>query len=464
MIQRLILTLALSIPTWAQIQVFLFDGTNESPVGAVVDVGTATPGDTVTARLRVRDIGAGPAVLSTLSLAGSGFQLAAYPSLPYTIAPGAETEFKIAFSPASVGSYSAFLLVNTVNIIVRGTASASATLTVAGNTTPLNAGATVDFGQQVKGGSNGKSFTLSNGSNASITVKLISVTGAGFRGPIGQAMPISLASGQSVSFQVAFEPTSGQPFQGTLTIDQRSFVLTGQGLDPPLPGASIVFASTLGSSAQQNSVSILLATASPVGGTGTLTMAFHPAVSGVIDDPAVQFVTGAKRSATVAINAGASVGSFGKDASIGFQTGTTAGTIVFTLTFPNSTQQATLTIAPAAVGFDSTSAVRRVNDLDVSLIGFDNTYSASQVQFTFYDLKGVGLKPGAVTVNVSSYFQQYFSNSPVGGAFALLASFPVSGDVTQVGSVVVQMTNSAGTTTTQQIPFGTATNGLVPGT
>jgi len=453
MIGRVLSFLALSLPACAQVQVFLFDGANESPVGAVVDIGTATPGDTLTARLRVRDIGAGPAVLSTLSLAGSGFQLAAYPSLPYTIAPGSETEFKIAFSPGAIGSYSAFLLVNTINIIVRGSAVPSATLTLAGSSTPLNAGATIDFGQIVRGGSGLKSFTLSNTGAATINVGQLLVSGTGFRGPIGQAAPISIQSGQSVSFQVAFEPQSGQFFQGTLKVDQRSFVLTGQGLDPPLPGASISFASTLGASAQQNSVSIPLASTSSVSGTGTLTMAFHPSVVGVTDDPAVQFVSGAKRSATVTISAGAKVATFGTQSSIGFQTGTTAGTIVFTLSLPNSTQQASLTINPAGVGFDSTNCVRRAGALDVSVTGFDNTYSVSELDFTFYDLKGVAIQPGLIKVDAASNFKQYFDNSPAGGTFALLATFPVNGDTTQIGGVEVQVTNAAGSMKTQRITF-----------
>jgi hypothetical protein len=453
MIRPLLWFLALCFPICAQIQVFLFDGANETPIGAIVTIGTATPGDTLTARLRVRDIGAGPALLSTLSLAGTDFQLVSYPSLPYTIAPGAETEFKIAFSPDSIGSYNAFLLVNAVNIIVRGIAAPAAVLRLAGSSSALSAGATIDFGQVVRGASQPKNFTLSNTGASNITVSQLSVSGTGFRGPIGQTAPISIGSGQSVSFQIAFEPLSGQAFQGTLVVDQRTFILTGQGLDPPLPGASIMFASNIGSSAQQNSVSIPLALPAPVSGTGILTLAFHPAVAGVTDDPAVQFVSGAKRSATVSISAGAAVASFGTQSSMGFQTGTTAGIIIFTLTLPNSTQQASLPIAPASVGFDSMTCVRRVGALDVSVTGFDNTYSASELDFTFYDLKGIAIQPGMIHVDATSSFKQYFGVSAVGGTFAVLATFPVNGDTTQIGGVDVQITNSVGATKAEHITF-----------
>jgi hypothetical protein len=56
-----------------------------------------------------------------------------------------------------------------------------------------------------------------------------------------------------------------------------------------------------------------------------------------------------------------------------------------------------------------------------------------------------------VAVNAATNFQQYFfNNNTAGGAFGLQASFPVQGDVTQVGSVAIGLTNSAGQTNTTQ--------------
>ena len=182
-------------------------------------------------------------------------------------------------------------------------------------------------------------------------------------------------------------------------------------------------------------------------------MEFRSNVAGAADDPAIQFLSGPKRAATVTISVGDTVGKFGTQPNMAFQTGTTAGTIVFTLTLPNATQQTSLTIAPAAVTFDTASGVRRVNDLDVSLTGFDNTYSASLLAFTFFDKSGGTLQPGVIRVDVTSQFKQYFSSTKTGGSFALLATFPVSGDATQVGGVDVQFTNSAGAAKTQRISF-----------
>jgi len=70
---RLLLALALlPLSALAQIQVFVFNGTSETPAGSFFNVGAATPGDTLETRFRVRNEGSGPAALQTLLLAGSG--------------------------------------------------------------------------------------------------------------------------------------------------------------------------------------------------------------------------------------------------------------------------------------------------------------------------------------------------------------------------------------------------------
>ena len=457
---RLLLALAiLPVSAMAQIQVFTYNGTTETPVAGLFNVGSATSGSTLETRFRVRNEGAGPATFQTLSLAGAGFQLvsASVPSLPYIIAPGNFAEFRVDFTPTSVATYSAFMVVNTTNITLQGDGVAGASIGLAGSTGPLVTGGAIDFGSVTVGNNKMQSVTLSNPSSTAVTVQSITVTGTGFSGPIGVTPPLQLASGQTVSFQVEFQPQTGQAAKGTLTIDGQAFNLTGLGLIPPLPGASIQLASNLGASAQQNSVSIPLASVSQAAGSGTLTMQFQPSVAGVTDDATVQFLSGPKRTATVTVAAGDSAGKFNGQPNIAFQTGATAGTITFTLTMPNGTQESTLTIAPAAVALDTATGLRKAGELDVSLTGLDNTYSTSQLSFTFYDLKGAVVQPGAIGVNVNSAFQQYFASTQVGGMFALLATFPVTGDTTQIGSVAVQVTNSAGTITTQQIAIAGST-------
>ncbi len=459
MIRRtLLFALLLPLSALAQLQVFVFNGTTDTPVGSLVDVGTAAPGDTLETRFHVRNIGDGPATLETLTLSGQAFSIASAPSLPYILAPyvglASEVEFDVDFSPTGIGSFSAFLAVNGNQIALQGTSVAAAEVLLLGSQTPLSAGQTISFGSGVVGTAIIQTFLLFNTSSASLTVNAVTVTGAGFSGPTGLTLPLQLGSGQSQSFQVSLTPEAGTPYQGTLTVDGRMFVLTGQGLDPPLPSASIAFASNVGASAQQNSITIPLASASEVSGNGTLTMAFQPSVAGVTDDPAIQFLSGPLRKATVSIAKGASSALIGGQSSMAFQTGTTAGTITFTLTLENNPpQQASLVIPDAPIILDVANAVALLGSLNVSLSGFDNTYSASQLVFTFYDLKGNPMPQGAIDVNAGATFQQYFSSTQAGGSFALLAEFPVSGNTAEIGSVTAQIANSAGTTSAQQIPI-----------
>lgn len=456
MISRALLFAAiLPFSALAQLQVYQFDGTNDTAIGPLVNVGTASPGDTVKTRFHIRNTGAGPVVLQTLSLSGQGFSIASAPSLPYTLAPyvniATEAEVDVNFTPTTTGSFSAFMLVNTTNVSLQGAGAAAATLSVTGNQAPLVAGAPINFGSVAVGTSATENLVLSNSNSTSITVNTVTVSGTGFTGPIGLTTPVQIAPGQSVPFQIKFTPQTGTLAQGTLAVDSRTFALTAQGMVAPLPAASIALASTVGASAQQNSLTISLASAAQAPATGTLTLAFQSAVSGVTDDPAIQFLSGPARKASVSVAAGATSVLIGGQSSIAFQTGTTAGTITFTLTLPNGTEESSLTIPPSPVILDTATAVREMGSLNVAFAGFDNTYSASQLAFTFYDLSGKELPQGVINVSASSQFQQYFSTTQAGGAFQLLATFPVTGDTTQIGYVTATITNSSGTTTAQQI-------------
>ncbi len=100
-LRAILLAGLLPLAALAQLQVFQFDGTNDTPVGALVKVGPASPGDTVETRFHVRNIGAGPATFSTLALSGDGFTIVSTPTLPYILAPyvglTSEAEFERQF-------------------------------------------------------------------------------------------------------------------------------------------------------------------------------------------------------------------------------------------------------------------------------------------------------------------------------------------------------------------------------
>ena len=453
MILRALLSVTLlPLAALAQVQVFVLNGTTQTAVGSSLPVGTAALGDTIQTQFRVHNTGS-QSVPLTVSLSGEGFSIQCIPA-PY-VPPDEESAFCVNFTPAILGSFSAILDVNSLSITLTGSAVTGATVTVSGSTTPLTAGAVVNFKPEVINQTETQTFTLSNSSSSTLTVNSVTVSGTAFSGPTGASFPLQIGPGQAPTFQVTFSPQSGTPYQGTLLVDGRSFTLDGQGLDPPLPSASIVFASTVGASAQQDSVTIPLASAAQIAGTGTLTMTFQPSVAGVTDDPAIQFLSGPFRQATVTIAVGATSATIGGRSSMPFQTGTTAGTITFSLTLEtNAPQQSTLTIPGATIVLDSATAVRELGSLEVAFTGFDNTYSASQLAFTFYDLNSNPIPQGVINVDATAGFQQYFSGTQAGGSFALLATFPVSGNTAALGFVTAAVTNSLGTTTAQLITIG----------
>ena len=89
--------------------------------------------------------------------------------------------------------------------------------------------------------------------------------------------------------------------------------------------------------------------------SGTVTLAFQPSVSGVSDDPTVTFADGT-RSAAFTVALGAATGQFSGGPSVSFGTGTTAGTLVFTVALGSNNAQANVVIPAAVIGIDAAVA------------------------------------------------------------------------------------------------------------
>jgi len=268
------------------------------------------------------------------------------------------------------------------------------------------------------------------------------------------ATPISLNAGASATLQVDFTPTSDGPQQGALEIDQRSIALTGVGLDPPFPQPIILVTIPQLASGQQGTLSVNFSSPSQATGTGQVQMSFTPATATANADNGMFFVSSSSQTTPFSVNPGDTAAEFGTSNSITFQTGTTAGTILFTVTLGALTETYSLVIPPATPGIDTVTAQYTSGGLSVQLTGFDNTRTASTMTFTFLDANGNTLNSGAITADGTSAFQQFFATSEEGGMFALNAFFPVtSGNPQQVDAVEIQITNSAGTAPTAKVYF-----------
>lgn len=264
---------------------------------------------------------------------------------------------------------------------------------------------------------------------------------------------MTLAAAASVTIRVLFQPQATGVRRGTVRIEQQDFFLQGEGADAfPQPGIFLDLPSP--HSAQQGTLSIVLPSPSPVSGEGTVTLVFHPAVAGVVADPGVMFLSTSTGSVIFTVTQGESSGKFtGGAQDTSFQTGTTAGDILFTAQLPGWQAQATVTIASASIGLGSTQALRTPAGLDVKIDGFDNTRTASQFTFTFFDGGGRAVTPGALNVDLTTDFKAFYDRSQMGGVFGLRAVFPVTGDASLIDAVSIALTNAAGTTPVDRLKF-----------
>ncbi len=454
MIGRVMLAAALLSPAaLAQLQLLIFDGTTEKAVTTITDLGSVPAGDSREVRFRARNIGTAAVLLQTVTLSGQGFTISSAPSLPFTIAPTNFVEVRVRFAGTGLGSYSATLSVNTLQTLLRASVVASATVSVVNGSgaTVLAAGATIDFGRVQKGQSSSQQIRVANPGTAALSISACSLSGDPYHAPALKC-PLSLAAGAAVTWAVTFDPKSAGAQTGTLLIDGRTFNLSGVAFDPPLPQPSITFDGPLVSAAQPR-LTIGLAAISETSGSGTVTMDFQPASASMGDDPAIRFISSGARTLSFQVKEGDRTGSFPTGADTVFQTGTTAGTIVFRVKLGTYDNAFSFPIAPAAIYVDHATATRRVNDLDVAVTGYDNSRTAGRFTFTFYDKNGTLVQPGAIRADWSETFSNYFKASKVGGSFTIRATFPVTGDATQIAGVEVELTNSAGATKTTRFTF-----------
>jgi hypothetical protein len=440
----------------AQLQLFVVDNGTEKTASSLYTVGQVAAGDKVDITFRVRNVGTAVTNLQTLTLSGVGFSLMSQPILPYSLPAGAMLAFVVRFQPPADGSYSANLAVNSGSTILLGSSLAAATVQlVAGtSTTTLTTGDVVDFGDVQRGTGTTLHFKVLNQNTGQLAIDTVKVTGDGFAGPAGITAPLTLAAAAAASFDVTFTPQGIGQQDGSLQVGAKLFVLRGTGTDPLLPKPQLVIAQQTFSSAQQSTIRVKLSETAQASGTGELQLEFQSLQSDALD-PAVQFLSTGSRYATFTVTKGEEWARFDGATQISFQTGSTAGSLVFTAKLGDNSDSVTATVATAAPTIETTLGVRSGSILEVQLSGYDNARSISQLAFTFYNQSGQAIEPGTIHYDATSDFKTYFANSQkdVGGLFSLRAVFVVTGAAADISTVDVAVTNSVGTATPPRISF-----------
>jgi len=437
--------------------------------GAGYNWGQVAAGDTVEVRFHARNISAGQITITNITVTGPNAinfnETAHTSSTPYVVPPGGGPGSVMAifvdFSGTAISSYSATLQVTytdaslvttTVSANLLATVVPAPTVSVAPPCTGPDVNHNISFGRLLQGTkATCNLYVLNLPGNAPLPVTL---SGAAFTASFGSGMTVG--AGLSATATLTFTAAAASNFSGTLTVGTRTYTLSGTGYSQPLPTPVWKFDSTTFRSGEQHTLAIGFATPSPVTASGFVTLAFAPTVSSVSDDVAVVFVATSQRVVSFTVNQGDSALTLNGQPNIVFGTGTTAGKLTFTINAGayGVTGQAntTLTVAPAPITLTQTSATSRANDLDVIVTGFDNTYTAGPMSFTFFDRAGNPIG-GAIAADFSPNFSAFYGGQAGGSAFLMRVSFPVTGDVTTVGSVQATLKNAAGQVSTGSLTF-----------
>jgi hypothetical protein len=399
--------------------------------------------------------------------------------LPASVSSGGSATFVVKFTPGSPVLSQSAIVVGSSTFPLQGFGTTSTgdplsqlviaytnmTKGDAGYGDRLTAeGSGIDFGQIVSGAS--RTFRISVCSPYStygdVSISKLEVSGSGFTAPDLPSTPLTIPPAADpndcqtgagpVAFDIEFTAAGIGNSSGTLTVGTRTISLSAETVAPPVSDVSFQVSEQPLRSGQQPNLAIQLASPSQGTHKGTLTMTFQPSVTNVSDDPAIKFLATNGRQLDITFAAGSQAGTYDGRSAIAFQTGTTAGKLTFTLSVAGiEVGEQSFNILPENVHIASATAQLSSPNIVVTINGYDNTYSVGQLSFTFYDTKGNSIPPGAISVDASYEFHQYFfTNDKAGGAFGLQATFPVrNGDAGQVGSVSVTLNNSAGPATTK---------------
>jgi Abnormal spindle-like microcephaly-assoc'd, ASPM-SPD-2-Hydin len=177
--------------------------------------GSVQTGSSKTLTETLTNSGGSSVTITQATPTGAGYSINGL-SLPLTLTPGQSSpSFNVVFAPGSATAVSGNLAITsnasnpTLNIALSGTGVTPATLA------PTQS--SLSFGSVQVGSNKSLSETVTNTGGASATISQDTVTGTGFT-VSGLTPPVTLTSGQSVTFSVIFTPPSAASDSGNLAI------------------------------------------------------------------------------------------------------------------------------------------------------------------------------------------------------------------------------------------------------
>ncbi len=407
------------------------DGSSEVLVSGTFVMPPAAPGESSTARFRIRNTSSTLIVITRLSIDPSPFRTFDQFFPPRTVEAGGFVDFSIRFSPPAPGEYSSTLYINDLRVTLIGnsTSSSSVEIETPGGWQWLKAGEKAALGSVERRSKLTRRLRITPAAPAT-------VTGDGFRLTPGD---------ENSTYIVEFVSDKVGVSAGILQVESRSFPLEVIVTDFPPPKPSILWTSETGA-AKQVKFKVKLSEPARAEVAGLLALTFTPD-GGLPDDTAVVLLPNAVRSQTVRFAEGAA-----ESAEMTLQTGTTAGVVRVRVTIGTNAAEETVRIAAMPVVLTQVRASVASANAEVVLTGYDTPRAASRISFTFYLKSGQVAAPGRIDADVRSAFADYYKTVS-GSAFTLRAHFPVSGTHTELDSVEVEVVNSAGPVSTGRLRF-----------
>lgn len=428
--------------------------------------GTVAVGQSEAKTAALKNSGGSDVTVSKASVSSAAFTINGL-TLPVTLAAGQSTSLTVTFAPKSSGSASGSVAVSGSASLTMSAASGtsgssststSASLPVLGDGTSAGqlgvSPVSVAFGNVTVGSTQSQTVTLTNSGGTSATISQATATGSGVS-ISGLALPLTLAAGQSSTFQVTFAPTSAGPVTGSLAITSTA---TNSNLAVAITGTAV----TLGSIAftpasisfgdvQVGTSQSQPATITNSGGTSvTITKATAAGAGFSVSGLTLPLALGPGQSSAFSVT-------FAPQTS-----GNVSGSVVFTSNVATATLSlsgaglavGSLSPSPASVNFGSIQlGSNQAQAITVTNGGSSSvTITQASASGTGFSLTGLSL-PATLNSGQSASFTATFAPAAAGSATGSIAitsnasnpslNIPLSGTGVTVGALASNPTSIA---------------------
>ncbi len=222
---------------------YIFAGGNtvSVPAGGTVPFPLTRIGSPTSLTFSILNRGAAPAMVGSIATTGNDFAVSGLPLPPITVDAGRDFRFSVTFSPTASSQLAGTLRIDftgrsvTFGLLGNGTGPAYAyEMATASGVTPIAAGQTVTVADTTVGERTTVTIRVTNAGNADGTISSINILGTGYQLGDLPFFPLTLASGQTVSFVVTFAPTAPGRSVGRLRVGSDNFDLVSTALGPSL--------------------------------------------------------------------------------------------------------------------------------------------------------------------------------------------------------------------------------------